>query len=270
MTFGSRFYGLGAVTLGIPALIFADFAALGLPVPAHLPGYAVLIYASAGLLVLAGLAINVPRTAAVGSLALAALFAAWLLVVHVPRAVVEPMIWVRYEAIAETLVMALGGVLAWIWLPGASEARAAAVLRVARPMFGLCLMVFGTSEFVYAVFAASFVPAWLPPSQLFWVYFTGAAQIAAGLAVVSGVQARLAAILLTLMYLVFALIVHVPRIIAEPSGLMQWAENGVNLVLTGAAWLLAESLAKARLRGEPAAASDGTEGGNSLEGMSPA
>ncbi|HST36075.1 MAG TPA: DoxX family membrane protein, partial [Allosphingosinicella sp.] len=92
---------------------------------------------------------------------------------------------------------------------------------------------------------------WLPPSQLFWTYATGAAQIAAGLAILSGVQARPAAILLTAMYLVFALLVHLPRLIAEPSGAGVLAENGVNLVLAGAAWVLAETLVRARDRAPP-------------------
>jgi uncharacterized membrane protein YphA (DoxX/SURF4 family) len=253
MTFGRRFYGLGALVLGIPGLIYGDFAALGLPVPAHIPGYSILIYASAGLLVLAGLAINVPRAAAIASLALAALFASWLLAVSLPGAFVQPTIWVSWEGVAETMVMALGGVLAFIRAPSVGETRAAAIVRIARPVFGAGLMVFGTSEFVYARFTASLVPAWLPPSQLFWTYVTGAAQIAAGLAIASGVQARLAAILLTAMYLGFALFVHLPRVIAHPSSLGVWAENGVNLVLAGAAWVLADTLGKAKARGEQAA-----------------
>jgi uncharacterized membrane protein YphA (DoxX/SURF4 family) len=242
MIIGRRVYGLGALILGIPGLISADFSALGLPVPAHIPGYAPLVYLSAGLLVLAGLAINLPRLAAAASLALAAFFATSLLAVQLPRAAFHPMIWVSYEAIAETLVMLLGGLLAYRLTQGVGNARAAAIMRIARPLFGICLVVFGTSEFVYAAFTASLVPAWLPPSRLFWTYLTGAAHIAAGLAIAGNVQARLASILLTAMYMVFALLVHLPRVIADPSSVGSWAENGVNLVLAGAAWSLMESL----------------------------
>jgi uncharacterized membrane protein YphA (DoxX/SURF4 family) len=248
MTIGRRVYGLAAVTLGIPGLIYGSFAVLGQPVPTHLPGYQLLAYAGAGLLVLAGLAANLPRIAAIGSLALAAFFALCLILLHLPHAAAEPLVWVSWESVAENMVMALGGVLAWTWASPAAEARATAIMRIARPLFGACLIVFGISEFVYAQFTAAMVPAWLPPSGLFWAYATGAAQIAAGLAVVSGVRARLAAILLTAMYLGFGLLVHLPRVIADPSGPMAWAENGVNLVLAGAAWVLADSLTKAGTR----------------------
>jgi len=246
MFIGRRIYGLGAVALGLPGLIFGSFAAMGLPVSTSVPGYQMLAWAGAGLLVLAGLAVNIERLAAVASLALAGFFASCVLVLHVPNAVGGFTTWVTWEGIAEVTVMALGGVLAWTWTAGVGEARAAGVVRIVRPLFGLCLIVFGTSEFVYAGFTAAMVPAWLPPSRLFWTYATGAAQIAAGLAIGSGLRARPAAFLLTAMYLVFGLLVHLPRIIADPSGAGRWAENGVNLVLAGAAWVLADSLVRAK------------------------
>lgn len=245
MSIGARIYGLAAFALGITGLIYGGFAAMGLPVPPHIPGYRVLAWAAAGLLILAGLAVNMRRTAAIGGIALASFFAFCVLALHAPTAFAQPMVWVSWEGVAEVMVMALGGLLAFTLAPGVGEARAAAIMRIGRPLFGLCVVVFGTSELVYSAFTASLVPAWLPPSQMLWTYLTGAAQIAAGLAILSGVQARLAAILLTFMYLIFGLIVHLPRVIADPSGAGTWAENGVNLVLAGAAWILVDCLGKA-------------------------
>lgn len=251
MTIGKHVYGLGAIALGIPALVYGNFGAMGLAVPTTVPGYQLLAWASAGLLILAGLAINARRTAAMASLALAAFFALWVLVLHLPNALADFATWVRWEALAETMVMALGGVLAYTFASTLGEAREAAIVRIVRPVFGLGLMIFGTSEFVYAAFTAAMVPAWLPPSQSFWTYLTGAAQIAAGLAILSGLQARLAATLLTAMYLGFGLLVHLPRLIADPSDPTRWAENGVNLLLAGAAWVLVDALVRAKGRGAP-------------------
>ncbi|HEY3694328.1 DoxX family membrane protein, partial [Phenylobacterium sp.] len=137
-------------------------------------------------------------------------------------------------------VMTLGGLLAYAKTPRA--AGGVIIARAVRWLFGAALLVFGISHFVYAKFTASMVPAWLPPAQIFWAWATGVAQVAAGLAVLTGVQARLAAILLSVMYAAFSLLVHIPLLLARPHDHGAWAENGVNLVLVGAAWGLAEML----------------------------
>ncbi len=242
-----RFYGLAAVLLGVPGLILGRFGAMGLALPAWMASRP-LAMALAIVLILAGLALNLKRTATIAALALACLFGLRLLALELPRAFAALDVWVIWEVIAETLAMTLGGLLAFLLLQDRHRGAAIAMARLVPRLFGICLIVFGTSEFVYSAFTASLVPAWLPPSPLFWTYLTGAAQIAAGLAILANVQARLAATLLTIMYLVFALIVHLPRVLADPSGAGAWGENGVNLVLMGAAWLLAASLGRAARR----------------------
>jgi len=239
---GRRVYGLGAIGLALVSLKYGDAAAVWLPAPAHMPGRQILVYALIGLLLLAGLAINLARTAALGALVLAAIFALTTLVLRLPDILAGPTDWGGWENIAEAVAMALGGVLAWTQTPGINETRAGAVARFARLAFGACLVIFGISHFVYAKFTASLVPAWLPPSQMFWADATGLAQIAAGLAMLSGVQARLAAILLTVMYAGFGLLVHIPSIVAAPHVANNWSENAINFLLLGAAWTLADSL----------------------------
>jgi hypothetical protein len=94
----------------------------------------------------------------------------------------------------------------------------------------------------YRSLTAPLVPRWLPPSQEFWGYATGVAHIAAGVAIATGVQARLAAVLLTVMYAAFTPLVLAPLLLADPSNLGAWAENAVSLALTGVAWVVADSL----------------------------
>ncbi len=81
---------------------------------------------------------------------------------------------------------------------------------------------------------------------MFWAYATGIGHIAAGVAILTGVQARLAAILLTAMYASFTPLVHVPMLLADPSSHWIWSENAENIALTGVAWVVADSLARPR------------------------
>jgi len=111
----------------------------------------------------------------------------------------------------------------------------------------VCALLFGGAHFAYMNLTAPLVPKWLPPSQEFWGYATGVAHIAAGLAILSGVKARLAAILLTVMFASFTPLVHLPMLLADPANIGVWTENAANLAFTGVAWVVADSLAGKKL-----------------------
>ena len=70
--------------------------------------------------------------------------------------------------------------------------------------------------------------------------------VAAGVAILTGVKARLAAVLMTAMLASFALLVHAPILLADHSSHWNWTEGAVNLAVMGAAWVVADSLARPR------------------------
>jgi uncharacterized membrane protein YphA (DoxX/SURF4 family) len=76
----------------------------------------------------------------------------------------------------------------------------------------------------------------------------GLFNITAGVAILTKFRARLAAILLTVMYAGFGILVHAPMLLADPSNPGIRAENALNLALIGVAWVVADSLARARRR----------------------
>jgi uncharacterized membrane protein YphA (DoxX/SURF4 family) len=242
LAIGRRVYSLGVVWLGAIELFYGSLSSDWLPVSSHLAGYKIVAYAAAGALVLGGVAMNIGRAAWIGALGLAALFALSVLL-YAPFVIKGPTDIGVWEAVAESAAMAAGGALAYALAPGVRAGRAATARRIARLVLGVCLLIFGAAHFAFAKYTASLVPAWLPPSQLFWTYATGAAQIAAGLAMLSGLQVRLAAILLTTMYVIFSLLVHIPMLLATPTVRFEWTENAVNLILIGVAWTMADSLA---------------------------
>ncbi len=105
-------------------------------------------------------------------------------------------------------------------------------------------MIWGGAHFVYMSLTAPLVPRWLPPGQVFWGYLTGACFIAAGLAILTGVKARLAAILLTVMIASFGVLANGRALVADLSSHWNWTESALNLALIGAAWVVADSLAE--------------------------
>jgi uncharacterized membrane protein YphA (DoxX/SURF4 family) len=242
--FGIRVYGLAAFALGAIGFFWDDFALVWQPVPANVPGRAMLAYATAAILAMAGAALNWRRTAAYGGATLVLLFALGIVLLHVPHLVTHPLSLGSWSGVAEQLALVAGGLLAFASIADMDAAFATRILRVGWIAFGACCLVFGAVHFRYAADTAAMVPKYLPPGQMFWAYATGAAHIAAGLAILSGIQARVAAILLTTMFAVFGIFVHAPLLFADPSSHLNWVMNAMNLALSGSAWLVADSLAE--------------------------
>jgi uncharacterized membrane protein YphA (DoxX/SURF4 family) len=248
--FGWRVFGLGILALGALSLAIGDFNP-GQAVPKDFPARTELVYAVAALLLVAGAAVLWRRTVTWGAAALTAYF--WLAVVLLMdgRVILRHYReYLAYSNMAEQLAIAAGALIVFATyaeLDGKLDAaRAARLIRVGQLAFGICAVLFGGAHFFYMNLTAPLVPKWLPPSQLFWGYATGVAHIAGGLAILSGVRARLAAILLTVMYAAFTPLVHIPLFLADQHNHGNWAENATNLVLTGAAWVVADSLARRR------------------------
>lgn len=251
--FGWRFVGLGVIALALVCLAFGDFDP-GQPVPASFPGRTALAYAAALFMLAAGAGIEWRRTAAKAAAALAAYYALIVVLLMNGRVILaHPAEYGAYSSAAEQLAIAAGALIVCAANADVGPARAARLTRIGQAAFGICALLFGGAHFFYMELTAPLVPSWLPPSQIFWGYATGIAHIAAGVAILTGIQARLAAILLTIMYACFTPLVHLPLLLADPTSHFVWSENALNLALIGAAWVVADSLARpARRSGDPA------------------
>jgi|HubBroStandDraft_6_1064221.scaffolds.fasta_scaffold166468_2 uncharacterized membrane protein YphA (DoxX/SURF4 family) len=248
MNFGSRIYAAGAIALGLAGLVWGDFVPVWQPVPAGVPGRTALAYATAAALLLGGAALLYRRSGAAGAAVLTLIYLLGAALLHAPHLVAHPSHFGPWAGAAQQLALASGGLIAFAWAAKISTALKSRMNRIGALVFGICVFVFGVAHFVYPNETAALVPTGLAPGPLFWAHATGAADIAASLAIISGVQAKLAARLLSIMFVVFALLVHAPLLVADPTSHLHWVMNAVNLALLGAAWAVADSLAGQALR----------------------
>src|SRR6185369_10034821 len=247
-TFGWCIYGLGVMALGAVCLAFGDFHP-GQPVPKDFPARAALAYAAALFMLVAGAAVLWRRTKAWGAAALTVYFALIVVVLMNGRVLLGHYAeYGPYESIAIELAIAAGALILYAANADIDAALASRLTHVGQVTFGVCALVFGGAHFVYMNLTAPLVPKWLPPSQEFWGYATGVAHIAGGLALLSGLRARLAAILLAVMYGSWTPIVHLPILFAQPHNHGSWNENATNIVLTGVAWVIADALGRGTQR----------------------
>jgi uncharacterized membrane protein len=240
--FGWRVYGLGVMALGLASLAFREFDP-GQPVPEHFPYRTVLAYGAGIFMVVAGAAVEWRRTTEWGAAALAVYYGLIVVILMDGRQLLTHYAeYGVYEEIAMPLAIALGGLMVYATTAKIDAGLSSCLTRVSRLVFGVCVLVWGGAHFVYMNLTAPLVPKWLPPSQVFWGYATGVCFIAAGLAILTGVQARLAAVLLTVMIACLGLLANDRILLSGLSSHFNWSESALNLTLAGVAWVLADSL----------------------------
>jgi uncharacterized membrane protein YphA (DoxX/SURF4 family) len=194
-------------------------------------------------MVVAAAAVEWRRTTASGAAALTVYYTLFVVILMNGRLLPNNYrVYVMYEDLAMQLSIAAAALILYASTAHIHAPLATRLTRAGRLAFGICCIIFGGAHFVYLKNTASLVPKWLPPSQEFWAYLTGAAFLAAGLAILTGVQARLAAILLTAMLISFGLLANGRILLGDHASHWNWTESAVNLAVIGAAWVLADSV----------------------------
>jgi uncharacterized membrane protein len=120
---------------------------------------------------------------------------------------------------------------------GASLVIAGSLVGLGRLFFASLLVVVGIQHFLYARFIATLVPAWIP-GHLFWAYFVGAAFFAAAISIISRRYTNLATTLLGLMFFLWVISFHLPRVAKAPHNGNEWTSMIVALAMCGGAWVM--------------------------------
>lgn len=243
---GHAAFAATMIALGILGLSKGDFTPVWAPVPKGVPARQVLVYLCAIISLGSGLGVLWGRTAGTAARVLLAWLLLWLLLIKAPAAFPAPTEVASWYGCAEMAVMVAGAWVLYAWLAAEWDRRRLGFatgdkgVRIARVLYGLALIFFGVGHFAYVKQTAVLVPAWLP-GHVFWAYCTGGTFIGAGVAVLIGVCARMAAALSALQMGMFILVVWLPIVSAGHISAFQWGEFVVTCALTAGGWVVADS-----------------------------
>lgn len=235
---GQLVFALSVAALGLLSLGSGDFALNWQPVPKGIPGREILAYLSGAILLFGGLGLLVKPVARLSALVLTVNFFVWLLLLQVPKVVMGWSHAGSWLGFGETSLLVTG---AWALLSSLQDDTTQDVgVRFARILFGIATPLIGLSHFVYLKETVELVPAFLPaPAGFAW--FTGAAHIAAGAAVLFSVLPRLGATLEAVMMGLFALMVWLPKVAAHPDSRFLWTAFLVSIAYSAGAQAIAET-----------------------------
>ena len=230
------------IAIGTVGLIKGNFTPVWDPIPRDSRALA---HVCALISLASGIGLLWQRTANAAARALFASLLLWLLLFRLPSIILSPTFGVFWPGF-ETAEMLAGAWVLYVWFAGDWDRRRFAFpvgdngIRIARGLYGMALMFFGFAHFYDLKDTVSLMPGWLP-WHVGWAYFTGGAFIAAGVAVLSGVNARIAAALSALQMGMFTLLVWVPIVAAGSKGASEWSETFVSAALTASGWVVADS-----------------------------
>jgi uncharacterized membrane protein YphA (DoxX/SURF4 family) len=246
---GHAVFAATLIALGILGLIQGESAPAWQAIPKGLPAREAIAYLCAVVLLVCGMGLFRRRAATLAARVLLAYLVLKLLLLRLPGALHAPAVLGSWYGCAETLVIVAAAWVLVAWFATDRDSRwfgfatGDSGLRIARVLFGPTLIFFGVSHFVYVGLTTPLVPGWLP-AHLFWAYLFGCTYIAAGVAVLTGIYARLAATLATLQMGMFTLLVWLPMLAAGHMHAItgsSWKEFVVSWTLTTAAWVVADS-----------------------------
>ncbi|MEO8703846.1 MAG: hypothetical protein ABI867_27595 [Kofleriaceae bacterium] len=217
----------GLLAIGVQNLVCGDFLPELQPVPDWVAGRSGLAYAVGAIVIGAAAFVIAGRHVQRAARVLVVVLGLWVVALHAPQLIANPSNGGAWTSALEILAFAAAA-----WLLAVAPHAA-----IAKLVFGCTFVGFAILHVIYADYVAFVIPAWIP-GHVFWAYATAAAHAAAGLAIASGVVARIAAIMLGAMLGSWVLLLHLPRVV-EANTRPEWTSMLVALTMCGAAWVVA-------------------------------
>jgi uncharacterized membrane protein len=253
-TLGRVLFALSIGFFGIQDVYYGHFLGGVPPAPPWTPGGHVAVYVLGAIFIVLSLLLLANRESRIAATVIGLIYLLCVLILHTQKLsdIVHDGVG-RTRAFEPFAMAGAAFALAALVAKGSTSipflSGAIPFLAIlGRYIVAFSLIVFGVQHFLYAQFIAFLVPAWMP-AHLFLAYVTGAALIAAGLAIGTHIFSRLASMMLGLLFVLWLITLHVPRALAAMrtvKGADEWSSAFVALGFAGASFVFAAYSSKSR------------------------
>ncbi len=227
---GRRVLALAFAVFGVIYLLHAVFSHTLFPGPPLQASANPTINVVGGLLFLGAAAVvGLPKQPHPSSMGVAALLVVYTACLHWTAIIAKPTNALAWTSTCEVLGLASG-----------CFAASGSGVRCGRLVYGLSLVGLAVLHVLFHAFVATMVPSWYPLNSI-WPYVTAVGFFAGGIAYLAGVQIRLASVLLAVMFLVFAVTLHVPDVVTHLASGGRWTGLFVALGFASGALMFAGS-----------------------------
>ena len=235
------------IAIGIMGLVSGGFAPIWGVVPNTLPHRELLAYLCTSVSLATGIAMFAKRIASQAALVLLIYLIIWTALFKFPFILHAPLVEGSYQTCGENVVLIAGSWALYASLASNRETGLARFmaseggLRICYALYGLALIAFGFSHFVYLNLTAPLVPQWLG-APVFWAYLTGCLYLVSGLAILTRIALRSGATLAAVEITAITFLVWGTMVAQGHMSTFNWEESVVSWALTAAAWVVATSL----------------------------
>jgi uncharacterized membrane protein len=241
LTIGKTMFAIALIGMGTLHLTSGHFL-FDFPVPATFMGGTLPAYINGFLLIIAGVLMLTKKQVLAGASLAAFIFVAFLLIRHIPMVLTGQNMPGERTSAAET-VLFLGGALMVagnILKSRGTQNPGRLSFVTGEYAFALGLFVFGVLHYVSEPFVVSIIPKWIPWTE-FWAYFVMTCFFAAAISIFVQRWVRLSSLLLSLMFLLFICLMHLPDVIRNSHAEPNCTNFFVPIGLSGIGLILASS-----------------------------
>lgn len=238
---GRLVFAIAVVSLGVVHLATGNFPVGLLPIPADFPARHLLALFMGLALIVGGLSLGLSWKADKASVGLGALFLLCAFYPHLLNLLTNLYAGNTWTGFGELLALSGGAfyMAGWltqqvVWVPNSRFDG----MVWGRWLFIGSLLIFGILHFQYAAYIATLIPAWIP-APLFWAYFVGVAFLGTALSLLINWQRTLSSGLLGVMFLLWVVLLHAPRVVAKPQVEPEWTSLLIALAMSGIAFFMA-------------------------------